>query len=535
MPHVTFKFKHKIHTPAYVKNITKIINRFIISFIINPSILSAMAKPAKRQFATVDHSTIEELTAKRYSENTMRSYNHSLSILKQFYDEKWPERDIDKLNASEWNSLLEEFYPSIRKMNGEKAKKNTYDSIRAAVTKHLKEKYTININSPHFNSSNMVYQGLMKVLKTEGLACVAHYKKINNDDFAKIVPTLSINDPQELQWLLWFFIQVFFCRRGNENVTNMKINTFSVSVMQNKRYIHQTVDEMTKNNRIDDEPAIGGRLYENTDSEKCPVKIYLKYLSLLNPKCDRLWQLPKHNNQDITWYHNVPLGHNKLMCFMKNISERCHLSTIYTNHSLRVTAISTLGDKFSETEIASISGHKSLQSLSIYKRISEAKKQQMSETLASACCIPKTQQIQYGNASITDNICNDMLGEKENLSILEDCMQSERHIDFNKKPEEGVSATDNLPKSSLSKLKLRKIAGEPSKNNWTVVKSADADLNRVQSVSKQRMLDNFKISNHNSISHFNCDIETNDFDRYAQFMPTFNYCGSVNISINHNK
>jgi hypothetical protein len=39
----------------------------------------------------------------------------------------------------EWYSLLCEFYPSIWKLNGDKAKKNTLDNIRAGVSQYLQE------------------------------------------------------------------------------------------------------------------------------------------------------------------------------------------------------------------------------------------------------------------------------------------------------------------------------------------------------------------------------------------------------------
>lgn len=69
---------------------------------------------------------------------------------------------------------------------------------------------------------------------------------------------------------------------------------------------------------------------------------------------------------------------------MAQISTFCKLSTIYTNHCFRVTACTVLGEKgFSDIDVQSVSGHISLESLSIYKRSGENKKKQMSDAITS--------------------------------------------------------------------------------------------------------------------------------------------------------
>jgi hypothetical protein len=58
--------------------------------------------------------------------------------------------------------------------------------------------FQINLNAPAFNKSNLVYKGLIKVLKSEGLAAVKHYSKISDEEIAIIIETLSPDDPQQL-------------------------------------------------------------------------------------------------------------------------------------------------------------------------------------------------------------------------------------------------------------------------------------------------------------------------------------------------
>ena len=65
------------------------------------------------------------------------------------------------------------------------------------------------------------------------------------------------------------------------------------------------------------------------------------YISKLNPKSDAFFQYPKKqwNYDDDVWYDARPIGVNKLDNMMKSISEAAKLSKMYTNHSVRATAI----------------------------------------------------------------------------------------------------------------------------------------------------------------------------------------------------
>ena len=82
------------------------------------------------------------------------------------------------------------------------------------------------------------------------------------------------------------------------------------------------------------------RMYKN--SSKADGYIALDFfLSKLIPECEALFQFPRRNWKlsDNVWYENRPIGVNKLSTIMKDISSAAGLSRIYTNHSVRATAI----------------------------------------------------------------------------------------------------------------------------------------------------------------------------------------------------
>ena len=71
--------------------------------------------------------------------------------------------------------------------------------------------------------------------------------------------------------------------------------------------------------------------------------------------------------------------------FMSKLSKTAELSKIYTNHCVRVTGISILSRcRFNNKEVMSMSGHKSVQSLTVYQRVQDERKIEMGKVLSSA-------------------------------------------------------------------------------------------------------------------------------------------------------
>lgn len=67
---------------------------------------------------------------------------------------------------------------------------------------------------------------------------------------------------------------------------------------------------------------------------------------------------------------------------MSDLSLSCKLSQKYTNHSIRATGASILSkNKFNDAQIMSVTGHKSVQSLSVYQRVDTQEKLEMGQAL----------------------------------------------------------------------------------------------------------------------------------------------------------
>ena len=199
--------------------------------------------------------------------------------------------------------------------------------------------------------------------------------------------------PVALQKKVQFDIR-YFCRRGCENIYDMKKDTFELHYNSDTgmAYVYKARDEKQKNHIETNNPIITGFIPSILDPttgqphKMCPVRSFESYSGSLNPQCEYLWQTPNMAGYTKgTGYHykKIRVGENKLAAFMTDWSHEAKLSRVYTSHCIRVTGATNLTRaKFSPHQIMSITGHKSVNSLAIYQRVAEDEKMMMGMSLA---------------------------------------------------------------------------------------------------------------------------------------------------------
>ena len=133
-----------------------------------------------------------------------------------------------------------------------------------------------------------------------------------------------------------------------------------------------------------------------------------KYISKRNVSCQAFFQYPKRKGteeSDDVWYENRPLGVNKLHRMMKDISNAPALSQIYTNYSVRATAITLWSDaQISFRHIMNISGHRNEESIKHYNtRPSSSQLRQCSDVLSAACSSQSTSDPSLQDGSLVNS------------------------------------------------------------------------------------------------------------------------------------
>ena len=239
----------------------------------------------------------------------------------------------------------------------------------------------------------------MKEKKREGREpAVTHKDNISDLDwqqlrsyFSDVLTTLDI---KKLAYYVWFNTTLHFCLRGNEAQSKLKKTDLLFTTIEGERAIVLNADFLSKNHQ----GGVAGSSSETKGAITKPemVAAFERYISKLHPQLDRLFQRAKYGEGVLkvdspVWFMNQPLGHNTLAKMMKNLSEAAKLSSVYTNHCVRVTSIVNMKEAGAEDrKICAISGHRNLQSLQAYDRPTHRDVQALSRAIDKENGPPRT-------------------------------------------------------------------------------------------------------------------------------------------------
>ena len=301
------------------------------------------------------------------------------------------------MTIGQLDANLRKFYAEARKKDGETYGKKTLLGFRHGIERYLNQpKFSRNLKmstEPRFTRSNEMLDAQLVRLKKFGKENSQHKRTLEDEDLEKLKSSdaLSLSNPLSLLRNVWFQIVLYFCRRGREGQRELQKSSFTLEVdASGRNYVTMAHDEVSKNHPggLKDTSSTEkyARMYE-TNSPNDGYKAVNLYLSKLNPKSSAFFQYPRRNwaPSNPVWYDNKPLGINKLDSMMKEISQVAQLSRVYTNHSVRATAITLWSNAgVPNRHIMAISGHRNEQSLAHYNtRPSTAQLLHCNEVLSS--------------------------------------------------------------------------------------------------------------------------------------------------------
>lgn len=290
------------------------------------------------------------------------------------------------------NKCLSKFYLSARKQDGSHYKKTSLLSIRAALDRYLRspplnKKFSI-CDGIQFNEANTALNSYLKHLASSGkIAGTIHKNPLTAEIIQKFfesgeLASADTNVPRALLQTTWFYVSLYFGKRGRENQSLMKKSMLRLAVTAaGEEYFELNKEEpgavlSTKNHTgglEGTEDHADGKIFSSPGSKRCPVQTIKSYLSHLNPEVEFLFQRPKAKStrfnpeEDSVWFERKVLGHNTLENMLKNMSQRAGIQPYFTNHSLRATAVTVLSSENVETrQIKAVTGHKSDASIQSY-------------------------------------------------------------------------------------------------------------------------------------------------------------------------
>ncbi|XP_041862003.1 uncharacterized protein LOC121652924 isoform X2 [Melanotaenia boesemani] len=338
---------------------------------------------------------LNNLEADKDEVNTNKSSKWAVKTLRDFLAQKNMDISFESYAASTLNDVLRLFYASVQSTKGGgEYSVASLRSLRAGINHHLRD---VNIISDTaFKSSNAVFKAILKRYRKSGKDTSFHHPRIPESDLEIIrcSPALSPETPLGLVRKVWFDIQLCLARRGREGNRELTMTSFNIQRDEaGVEYVSLAQNPDAKNHKDPNNPhkqSLRGFMLARPGDPLCPVQSFKKYISKCPPDAKSFYLHPKRSitTASDVWYSREPMGVHYLGDMLKRISEEVGLSRIYTNHSLRRTAVGRLSDAGLETrQIRSVTGRRCESSLQAYRAPSVQEKQEWSNILSS-CNVP---------------------------------------------------------------------------------------------------------------------------------------------------
>lgn len=234
------------------------------------------------RFGSSTEKKIDYILEKRSKPNTNRATKLWLSCFTDYLAEKKLPKE-DEIADDALPEILLQFYSEVRKKeikenpgqdisDDDKLYKNTtLKAIRGALARHFKNTRSIDIiSNERFIKANAVFEGVTKINKEKGKGNIVSKPPIEDVDLLKLTEFFKqgmAGPPNAtlLQEIVLFYILMYMCRRGRENLRPMTVDTFKVATdaEDNRQYIYQAIDEADKNHGAQDtSKSNDGRIYE---------------------------------------------------------------------------------------------------------------------------------------------------------------------------------------------------------------------------------------------------------------------------------
>ena len=351
---------------------------------------------------------LEKLSHKNFSPETMKKVKWAVTMYRDWrkyrHDHGFESIECD-LDCKETITLenlvfaLVRFITEVKKVDGSNFPGKTLYDIMICIQFHLE---TLGfswklLNQEIFQEVRYTLDNVMKIRTSEGLGiCVkkAQVLSSSDEDYLWSLGLLGTSNPEQLLNTLVFMVGKGCALRAGKEHHALRAPPFNsqFSVLtdeEGKPFLRYVEDIGLKTNK----GGIKQRklqpkevdVFSMENEQRCPVKIVLKYLSLIpqNRKCTSFYLQPRKKYMPDCWYFDRPAGVNRLRDTVKELCKTAKLPGFYSNHSLRSTACTKMYQSdISEQVIQEISGHRSV-AVRSYKRTSQSQRKEASKIIFS--------------------------------------------------------------------------------------------------------------------------------------------------------
>ena len=356
-----------------------------------PSTLSTVGtlRPFKTPLKQVE---LEDLSHKNFSEVTMKKVKWAVNMYRDWRNYRiqngyeFIHCDLDNKETINRESLvfaLSCFITEVKKLDGTDFPGKTLYDILICLQFNLESigfAWKL-LNEEGFKDVKYTLDNVMKLRTQQGLGVSVRKAQVlsaMDEDYLWSIGYLGTYNPEVLLNTLVFVIGKGLALWAGKEHHRLRAPPFDSQLQfmhdEDGIFIRYTEDIGLKTNKggIKHKPIKPKvvDLFPISNIERCPVRIIMKYLSLLphDRICKSFYLQPKKKYNAFCYYQNRPAGVKRLRDTVKDVCKKANLPGFYSNHSLRSTVCTRMYNcNIDEQLIMEISGHRSL-AVRSYKR-----------------------------------------------------------------------------------------------------------------------------------------------------------------------
>ena len=376
---------------------------------------------------TRNHANWAMKTFNEWRKNRIESNITNSNVLQVF-------NDPEVMTKEDLNYMLKFFIHEVRRLDGQKYPRNILKQIFAGIQYYFRNilgKSFSLFTDAEFLDARKSLDAAMKLACQENRGVRKRKANVISPEDESLLwerGILGEDFPAKLNRTLIYIFALQLGLRGGTEIRNL---TVGVNGMISLRTAVNGLEEYILFEEQFSKTFRGGlrdshlnakeiKIFENTVKEKCPIRLFKKYLSIRqkNGKCDAMFLTPLRKPTATQWYADSPLGKNTLGSTVKNLMEMAKIDGDYTNQSCRRTAVTRIISATKDPAMArSITGHRSAAVLD-YDESATSEKRRISDILQSShlpgLSMVKT-KVQKTSKKINDEIeAVESENEKEN-------------------------------------------------------------------------------------------------------------------------
>ena len=313
--------------------------------------------------------------------------------------------ELDGISNADLNKWLAWFIVEARNQQGEEYRGGTLYSLCSGIQRYMREKRKgaepLDIyKDSSFEFFRKAFDGTLKELRQKGIGTTVKRAEIISEEVEEKMwreGCLGDDTPKKLLDTLVFGFGMNYALRSGKEHRKLRSDMLELKEpLDGTPYLLYTEPGSKnrpgglKDRKISNKSV---KLFANVKNpSRCFVRMFQKYMSLRpsNAPKDVFYLKPLVSPQEHCWYSARPVGHNLLSDTVKRLCNQVGVSGHFTNHSLRRTCATRLFQSgIDEQQIMSVTGHRSIDAVRVYKEMPHDQEEQLSKIIQPQIKKPK--------------------------------------------------------------------------------------------------------------------------------------------------